>query len=355
VLRVIAYTGGHNAPARVPRVQSYVPHLRQLGIEITEHASRAGLYPPDSHMWLRSAWGLWNLAEHVPAVMRSYAYHVTLLQREMLSTFLTLEPFTKRPRVLDVDDAIWVHRGGSFARRLASLCDHVICGNRFLASQFSSWNPSVSVLPTAVDTARFVPLQLRQQGVRHTIGWLGLSSGFHFLYAIEPALRTVLDRDHTVKLRIVSNKPPNFSSLPQQQVEFVPYHREHEVAEIQAFTIGIMPLDQSVPSQGKCSFKMLQYMACGVPVMVSRYGMNTEVLAKGEIGIGACTLKEWVDGLHTLLGNPDLRRRLGENGRLIAERDFSTQVLAPQLAETLFEVAKPYLREPAPLCDDATE
>src|SRR5580704_6450641 len=142
MLRVIAYTGGHNAPARVPRVQYYIPHLRDLGIELTECPSRAGLYPPEEYKWMRPAWGLWNLADHVPAVVRSYNYDVTLLQREMLSTFVTLEPFTKRPRVLDVDDAIWVHRGGRFARRLAGLCDHVICGNNFLAQEFSRWNPS---------------------------------------------------------------------------------------------------------------------------------------------------------------------------------------------------------------------
>jgi len=355
MLRVIAYTGGHNAPARVPRVQNYIPHLRNLGIEMTERPSRAGLYPPDKHRWLRSAWGLWNLAEHVPAVMRSYGYDVTLFQREMLSTVLTLEPFTKRPRVLDVDDAIWVHRGGSFARRLASLCDHVICGNRFLANQFSRWNPNVSILPTAVDTARFFPAKIRQPAVSPRIGWFGLSSGFHFLHQIEPALGEVLRRHANVNLRIVSNKPPEFASLPRARVEFVPYNSEREVTELQSFTIGIMPLDQSVPAQGKCSFKMLQYMACGVPVVVSRVGMNAEVLEKGEIGIGVNTHQEWVEALEALLESPELRRRMGENGRVVAERDFSTQVLAPRLAETLSGVVKADYPQPACLCDKARD
>ncbi|HSS96384.1 MAG TPA: hypothetical protein VLK33_05120, partial [Terriglobales bacterium] len=75
----------------------------------------------------------------------------------MLSKFVTLEPLTKSPRVLDVDDAIWVYGGDKFAARLARLCEHVICGNEFLASQFSQWNPNVSVLPTSIDTDQFVP------------------------------------------------------------------------------------------------------------------------------------------------------------------------------------------------------
>src|ERR1017187_9369397 len=245
MLRVIAYTGGHNSPARIPRVQQYVPYLRLQGIEVTESPSRAGLYPPERGFWRRAAWGLWNIAEHLPAVGRSYRYDVTLLQREMLSTFVTLEPFTSRPRVLDVDDAIWVHRGGGFARRLARSCDHVICGNSFLAEGFSRWNPSVSVLPTAVDTRRFVPANGSHREGRPVIGWLGLSSGFRYLYEIEAALGDVLRSHPECILRIISDKVPQFRLLPPAQVEYAPYCREREVTDIQEMTVGIMPLDNS--------------------------------------------------------------------------------------------------------------
>src|SRR5439155_26443088 len=132
MLRVLACTGGHTTPSGVPRVQQYVPHLRNMHINLTECPSRAGSFPPEAG-FKRPFWAMWNLVEHFPRVLQSYKYDVTLLQREMLSTMVTLEPLTKRPRILDVDDAIWVHRRGAFARRLAALCDHVICGNDFLA------------------------------------------------------------------------------------------------------------------------------------------------------------------------------------------------------------------------------
>ena len=335
MLRVIAYTGGHNAPARVPRVQQYIPYLNVLGIEVTESASRAGLYPPERGFWKRAGWGLWNLAEHLPAVGQSYRYDVTLLQREMLSTFVTLEPFTKRPRVLDVDDAIWVHRGGGFARRLARSCDHVICGNRFLAEGFSRWNPSVSVLPTAVDTRRFIPANGSHRAGRPVIGWLGLSSGFCYLYEIEAALRDVMRNHPESVLRIISDKAPQFRVLPASQVEYVPYSREREVTDIQEMTVGIMPLDNSDGSRGKCSFKMIQYMSCGIPVVVSRLGMNAEVLQKGEIGFGAANRQDWVDALEALLASPELCARMGRAGRAVAELHYSIEVLAPRLAQIL--------------------
>ena len=335
MLRVIAYTGGHNSPARVPRVQQYISYLQQHQIELTECASRAGSYPPERGIWRRAGWGLWNLAEHLPAAVQSYRYDMTLLQREMLSTFVTFEPFTKSPRVLDVDDAIWVHRGGEFAKRLARSCDHVICGNNFLAEGFSRWNSSVSVLPSAVDTRRFVPAHSDSRAGRPVIGWLGLSSGFRYFDEIENALRDVLLNHPETVLRIISDKAPQFRALPDRQVEYIPYSREREVADLQGMTIGIMPLDDSDTSRGKCSFKMIQYMSCGIPVVVSRVGMNAEVLQKGESGFGANKPQDWVVALETLLADPDLCARMGRTGRAVAELHYGVEVLAPRLAATL--------------------
>jgi glycosyltransferase involved in cell wall biosynthesis len=100
-------------------------------------------------------------------------------------------------------------------------------------------------------------------------------------------------------------------------------------------TIGIMPLEDSVICRGKCSFKMLQYMACGIPVVVTPCGMNAEVLQKGCVGFGARTDAEWIDALDALITNPDLAARMGQAGRAVVERDYSLNVLAPRLAGIL--------------------
>lgn len=336
MVKVLAFTG---APSRVPRVEQYITPLRHFGIELTESSSRAGSFPPEKY-WARPAWALWNLAEHATSFVRSYNYDLTLLQREMLSTAVTFEPFTKRPRVLDVDDAIWAYRGGAFARRLARICDHVICGNNFLAEQFSQWNPNVSVLPTAIDTVDFTPPDRRPSQRNPVIGWLGLAAGYSVLYSITPALRAVLRRHPEVRLRVVSNKPPEFSDLPAAQVEYVPYSREHHVSQVQAMTIGIMPLVDSVVCRGKCSFKMLQYMACGVPVVVSSIGMNKEILAQGEAGFGVNQLRDWEESLETLLKDPEMAARMGATGRSMVELYYSVSALTPRLAATLLTVAR---------------
>src|SRR6476620_8219137 len=128
MISVAAFTTGQNVPASRFRVRQYIPDLKLRGVELSEFYPRAGGYPPEQK-WRRPFWAAASLADRVPDIARSFSYDVTLLQREMLSTFVTLEPLTKRPRVLDVDDAIWLNRDNSFARKLAGMSDSVICGN----------------------------------------------------------------------------------------------------------------------------------------------------------------------------------------------------------------------------------
>src|SRR4051794_20290200 len=134
-----AFTGGRTVPSARFRVRQHLSRLSELGIAATEFVSIVGTYPPKGEL-RRIAWACGALAERVPDVVRSYAYDVTFFQREFLSTLFTLERFTARPRILDVDDAIWVHRQGKAAIKLARLCDLVVCGNSYLAARFSQWN-----------------------------------------------------------------------------------------------------------------------------------------------------------------------------------------------------------------------
>ncbi|MHB8170315.1 MAG: glycosyltransferase family 4 protein [Thermincolia bacterium] len=334
MLKVAAYTGGSFVPSARFRVRQYISLLRDFGIEFTEITSKLGTYPPKNKL-IRPFWALGTLSERLPDIVSSYRYDVTLLQREMLSTYVTLEPFTKRPRVLDVDDAIWLHRDGAFARRLAEICDAVICGNTFLAEQFSRWNYNVSVIPTAVDTDRYHPLASDTIHEKQIIGWSGTSSGFNYLYGIEEALGVVLKKHSNVKLRIVADKMPEFNSIPLEQMEFIRWSPENEVRVIQDMTVGIMPLEDSLWARGKCSYKMLTYMACSIPVAVSPVGMNADVLSLGKNGLGAISKDEWIDSLDWLLSNQEKARQMGKVGREHVLKHFSIHALVPQLADKL--------------------
>lgn len=333
-ISVAAFTGGRNVPSARFRVREYIEWLNAYGISVTEFSAPLGTYPPQNRL-IRPLWAAATLATRLPGVLMSHRYDLTLLQREILSTFATLESLTKRPRVMDVDDAIWLHRDGRFAEKLARNCEAVICGNSFLAEKFSQWNQNVTIIPTAIDTNRFIPESSSEELI---IGWSGTSGGFKYLYEIEAALYSVLQKMPRVKLRIVSNALPAFTKITTDRIEFIRWSPENEVQAIQGMTVGIMPLKDSLWERGKCSFKMLTYMACGVPVVVSPVGMNVEVLAQGNIGLGAQTDEEWVSALVFLLEDEVQRKKMGENGRQVVLNNYSIRILAPKLANTLVGV-----------------
>lgn len=335
MINVAAFTGGISVPSARFRVRQNIPALMQHGVAVSEMSSRFGIYPPQNK-WIRPFWAGATLAEQIPKIIKSHCYDVVLLQREMLSSFVTLEPLTKTPRVLDVDDAIFLYRNGDFARRLAQISDRVICGNTYLADWFSVWNKDITIIPTAVDTDRYVPADKQGKFEGATvIGWIGTSGNLKYVYAIEAALAKMLKAHPKAKLRIVCDKIPEFCLIDMTRCEFIRWSETTEIESIQGMDIGIMPLADTAWARGKCSFKMLQYMSCGIPVVVSPVGMNSEVLAMGKVGIGAVTENEWVDAITALLDSHDLRKQMGAVGRQVVTESFSISKVAPMIATCL--------------------
>jgi glycosyltransferase involved in cell wall biosynthesis len=336
VLSVAAYTQGVPVPSARFRVRQHIAPLEALGVRIREYPARLSSFPP---AWrpARPAWGVAAVAERVLAAACSWTADVTLLQREMVSTLATAEVLTRRPRVLDVDDAIFLHRGGAAAARLAQLCDLVICGNAFLAGWFDRHNRNVQTLPTAVDTDRFAPAPAGGD-MRPVIGWSGGSSGFRYLESVAPALSEILSRRPEASLRVIADRRPRLDGVPASRVEFVRWSPETEVAALQDLTVGLMPLDDTSWSRGKCAFKLLTYMACGVPAVASAVGMNVEVLASGG-GLAPRSLAEWVDAIDFYLRQPAEARRAGRQGRQIVVDRYSLRTVTPRLAGLLGAVA----------------
>jgi len=332
MLKVCSFSGGANDPSSRFRIRQYIPLLLNLGVRVDDFASRAGRYPPQD-LFKRPLWGGMNLLEHLPGAIRSYKYDVTLLQREMLSTFATLEHMTKAPRIFDIDDAIYLYRGGDFVRKIMNKCERVICGNRFLAERINDWHRDVHIIPTAVDTERYSPAEHRSECP--VIGWIGTVGNLVYLEQIEKALCEVLKRHPSAIMRVISSERPKFTMIPRERCEFVKWSAENEISAIQSLTIGIMPLFDGEWERGKCSFKMLQYMSCGIPVVASPVGMNSDVLSHQKIGFAATSLTDWVDHLDWLLNHPEEGMALGETGRLVVKNNYSVSVVAPQLAVAL--------------------
>jgi glycosyltransferase involved in cell wall biosynthesis len=333
-MRVAAFTGGPAVPSGRFRVRQFIAPLATLDIAVTEMGHGGGGSYPPARRWQRPIWAATRLAALAPQVAASRRYDAVLLQREMLSSLTTLEGFTGRPRLFDVDDSIHLLRGGGFARKIASQCDRIIAGNEYLSEWYGRWNRNVSVLPTCVDTDRYAPPATRA-GTGTTIGWIGTSANFPYLDSIEPALKRALDSDPALSLKVMADRAPVLPSIDPARWQFEQWSEAAEVAMIQSLDIGLMPLPDTDWTRGKCSFKMLQYMACGIPVIVSPVGMNVQVLAHGESGLAARDIEDWADAILALANAPDLRHRMGMMGRSVVESHYSVRSAAPKLAEIL--------------------
>ena len=246
----------------------------------------------------------------------------------MISTLPSFEFVAKKPMVADVDDAIWTRRWGGAARNLVRHAQTVVAGNTFLAEYFSTLSHDVHVIPTAVDIHRFSPLpapSLRSYGV---IGWSGTSGGYAYFTQLVRPIAELLARFPDWKIRFISDAPPPFTGFPSGQMEYRPWSPETEAWLTADMDIGLMPLDDSIWSQGKCSYKMLLYMACAVPVVVSDIGMNSEILRMAPVGMGVKTPAQWVAGLEALMRDSAMRQRMGVAGRLLVEHQFSIERVA---------------------------
>jgi glycosyltransferase involved in cell wall biosynthesis len=128
-------------------------------------------------------------------------------------------------------------------------------------------------------------------------------------------------------------------------IEHVPWSEVGEVEALRTADIGIMPLSDDDWADGKCAFKIIQYMAAGLPCVASRTAMNCEVVTPGRNGYLASTTGEWEDRLRGLLNADDRGRSLGLAGRQLVEQRFDRRLVAPQTAELIASVARGHIGE----------
>jgi hypothetical protein len=120
----------------------------------------------------------------------------------------------------------------------------------------------------------------------------------------------------------------------------IPWTEQTEAASIASFDIGIMPLLDGAFERGKCGYKLIQYMACGLPVVASPVGVNRQIVEHGVNGFLAETPEQWEQALQTLLADAGLRQRMGQAGRLKVEQHYCIQANVSWLAKLLNDSAK---------------
>lgn len=336
------------------RLYQYLPYLQEAGID----ATLAPLFGDD---YVRGLYGgkiaklsvLKAYIDRLGFMLKANRFDAVWVEKEMLPwipAWLELGLFpAKVPLIVDYDDATFhrydQHRltlvRGLLGRKINKVmqrADLVVAGNEYLASRARNAGATrVEILPTVVDITRYGVIIPERGGQQlPTIGWIGSPSTAHFLHLIAPALQEIV----ACKSARVVAVGANADQLDDLPVEVLSWTEATEVADLQGFDIGIMPLPDAPFERGKCGYKLIQYMACGKPVVASPVGVNSTIVREGVDGFLASTHQEWVSALTRLLADPALRKQMGREGRLRIENEFSLQQAAPRLIKLIESVLK---------------
>ncbi|MDF1639182.1 glycosyltransferase, partial [Alcanivorax jadensis] len=142
-------------------------------------------------------------------------------------------------------------------------------------------------------------------------------------------------RETGARLVLVGATPSVTDELPGIPVEVVPWSEDSEAEQVSRMSVGIMPLEDGPWERGKCGYKLIQYMACAVPVVASPVGVNTAIVGDNECGLLADSSDDWSTALLSLLGSRERRVVLGLSGRHAVDSHYSLQVQAPILRDVL--------------------
>lgn len=349
------------------RFYQYLPYLQAHGLQITVCPLLADEYVEKLYSGQRQSliFLLRAYLTRLHALLQSYPYDLIWLEKESLPWLPAwLENALPRtPVVVDYDDAVF-HRydlhsnplvRALLGRKIDAVMRHaalVIAGNDYLAARAQKAGAKrIEILPSVVDTERYQPpkttltqnsnspLNLPSLTLPSnsplTIGWIGAPVTAPYLQHIQPALAEVCANGAA---RVVLVGAGNVS-LPGVPLETRPWTEATEVADLQQFDIGIMPLPDEPFERGKCGYKLIQYMACGLPVVASPVGVNQKIVEPGVNGFLATTNEEWVQALTNLQNHPELRTQMGEMGRTKVATEYSLQTNAPKLLYLLKEIA----------------
>ena len=239
------------------------------------------------------------------------------------------------PNSSDANQLIGVLKYPQKTSQIIRMSTHIITGNVYLAEYARKYNSAVSVIATCVDTARFIPRPSGEEtkpGAVLRVGWIGSHSTVKYLQSILPVLQQVARR-RAFSLYVVGCP----TSLETEGLSIIqaPWVLAREVSDFQRCDVGVYPLWDDDWSRGKCGFKAIQFMACGVPVVASPVGVTKDIIQDGVNGFLATTEREWGEKLRLLLSDATLRQRLGEAGRQTVEARYSLAVQTPKLIATL--------------------
>ncbi len=235
--------------------------------------------------------------------------------------------------IYDFDDAIWlpnvsesnqIFSAIKYYSKVQNICSwshKVSCGNQYLSDFASQYSKQVVLNPTTIDIKGHHNRIKDHSNEKMIIGWTGTHTTMHHLKIIVPVLEE-LEKTHSFEFYVISNEEPTFKL---RSLHFVLWSKENEIDDLLQFNIGVMPMYDNSWTKGKCGFKLLQYMALGIPALASPVGANSDIIDIGINGFLCDSPEAWKEHLIELLGDQALREHLGRSGIEKVNNNYSLE------------------------------
>lgn len=324
-MRIAFLISRFDAPSSRYRVLQYLPIFKNKG-----HKSEVFEVPK-------------GFVKRTRLFIKMRNFDVVVLQKKLLSAIdWHLLRKNSHKLIYDFDDAVMFRdsdkkgfesaiRQKRFTRTIKN-SDMVVSGNEYLNSFAMKENSNVFVIPTSIDMKRYIQKPFDSISEHVIIGWIGSGSTLPYLEKMKNVWDAVFDKFPHVKLKVIADR---FFECQKMPVVKKQWKHEEEIDDLHSFDIGIMPLPDDLWTRGKCGFKLLQYMAIGIPAVCSPVGINKEIVSDGVNGYWANAADEWVEKLGILIRDRNLRLQMGDLARKTVINRYSVGVNVKRLIEII--------------------
>ena len=324
-MNIIFLVNSQNGASTRYRVDQYLPYFREKNWDYQRFVVPG------------------NLKERISLFRSLKKFDIVFLQKRLLGWFSNyLLRKNSKILVFDYDDSIMFRDSNKYKfysikrrkrfKTIIKLSDIIIAGNDYLKNQAIRYNKNVFTVPTPIDLKRYQP-KIYTQNYNHIIlGWIGSKSTIFYLEQIKNILDCIFLKYPNIRLKIVADSFLECNKIPVIKKK---WKYEDEINDLHSFDIGLNPLTDDPWSRGKCGFKLLQYMAIGIPSVYSKVGVNKEIIKNGENGFLANDEKSWFENISNLINNLNLRKKVGKQAIETVREYYSLELWASRLLEIL--------------------
>jgi glycosyltransferase involved in cell wall biosynthesis len=322
-IKVLALLSKFNLPSARLRMIDMVNYLSYYGIQMEAKGFAKG-------------------TGRLLQILSVFKYDLIIIQKKTSLNIIELFLIKKLANkiIYDFDDATMFHElehgnplsGKNFIKFLNTInvADAVVAGNNFLGSFCKSNVIDVYKFPTPVDISKYYPLRKTYNHVVK-LGWIGVPGSMIHLQKLLPVLKMIAQK-FTFELIVISKKNLVCKGLHIRNIEWQ-LDRENEYLNM--IDIGLMPLDDSIWTNGKGGYKLIQYGAVGIPSVGSAIGINKEIIIHQKTGYLANSAEEWIEYLRLLITNTRLRKKLGFAARSQIVKKYSLKAYARNYARAI--------------------